>query len=195
VLLSGIAAPHRAVRVAESLLAGSNYNGWGIRTIDATAPRYNPMSYHNGSVWPHDNALVAMGFGRYHLKAQVLRIFTGLFNASVAFDLHRLPELFCGFDALPGQGPTLYPVACSPQAWSSGTAFMLLQAAIGLEFQAEKPQLRFNFPVLPEWLQHLEIRNLRVGTGCVDLQLQRHARDVSINVTRKEGDVEVAVII
>lgn len=194
-LFAGIAAPERASRVAETLLRNESFNGWGIRTLPAGERRYNPMSYHNGSVWPHDNGMIAMGFARYGLKREALQIFDALFKATLAFDLHRLPELFCGFDALPGQGPTLYPVACSPQAWASGTIFMLLQAALGLDFHPDKPQLRFHHPMLPRWLPQFEITNLRLGNGVVDLAFQRHARDVSINVTRKEGDVEVAVVL
>lgn len=194
VLFSGIADPDKAACVADTLLCTASFNGWGVRTVAAGEPRYNPMAYHNGSMWPHDNAIIAMGLARYGLKGHALRILDGLFAASTALDLHRLPELFCGFDALPGMGPTLYPVACSPQAWAAGTVFHLLQAVLGMNFRAEKPQLRFHYPQLPAWLQRVEIANLRLGDGVVDITLHRHPRDVGVNVTRREGDVEITVV-
>ncbi|ADJ28469.1 amylo-alpha-1,6-glucosidase [Nitrosococcus watsonii] len=194
-LFSGIAHPEHARCVAETLLSEASFSGWGIRTLATTQSRFNPMSYHNGSIWPHDNALVAMGLARYGFKDQVQQILGGLFDASIMMDLHRLPELFCGFDRLPGQGPTLYPVACSPQAWASGTVFYLLQACLGLTFSEEKPQVRFHHPRLPEYLQRLEITNLRFGNAVIDLTLRRHLHDVGVNVLRKEGDIEVAVIV
>lgn len=195
VLLSGIADKQAAQRVAHNLLSDDAFSGWGIRTVSRGEARYNPMSYHNGSVWPHDNALIAMGLARYGFKQETLRILTGLFNAAIMFDLNRLPELFCGFDRILGQGPTLYPVACAPQAWSSGTVFYLLQACLGLEFSPDKPQLRFHHPRLPDYLSRLRISNLRIGSGEVDLELRRHPKDVGINVTRKDGDIDVAVVV
>ncbi len=194
-LFNGIASAEYARRVAETLLSDDAFSGWGVRTVGRGEARYNPMSYHNGSIWPHDNAIVAMGLARYGFKGKAMKIVTGLFDASAALDLHRLPELFCGFDRLPGQGPTLYPVACSPQAWASGSVFQLLQACLGLSFSPEKPQLRFDHPQLPDYLHRLRIENLHVGDAVVDLAFTRHPRDVSVNVTRKEGDVEIAVIV
>ena len=135
-LLTGIARPDRARAVAESLLEQGLFSGWGIRTIDASEARYNPMSYHNGSVWPHDNALIAAGFARYGFADLVGTILTALLDASRFFESHRIPELFCGFHKRRGEGPTLYPVACSPQAWAAGSVFLLLQAALGLTIDA-----------------------------------------------------------
>lgn len=194
-LFSGIANPAHAQRLAETLLSEASFSGWGIRTLAAIQPRFNPMSYHNGSIWPHDNAIIAMGLARYGFKGQAQQILSGLFDTSIMMDLHRLPELFCGFDRLPGQGPTRYPVACSPQAWASGTVFYLLQACLGLTFSEEKPQLRFHHPRLPGYLQRLEITNLRFGSATIDLTLRRHLHDVGVNVLHKEGDIEVAVIV
>lgn len=194
-LYTGIVAPERARRIAHALLSVDGFTGWGIRTIAAGEARYNPMSYHNGSVWPHDNALIAFGLARYGLKNGTIRILTGLFEASSALELNRLPELFCGFDRLPGLGPTLYPVACSPQAWASGAVFMLLQACLGLSFSPDKPQLRFRHPRLPRYLTSLEIRNLQVAGASVDLALTRHPNDVSVHVMRKQGDIDIAVIV
>lgn len=192
-LFTGIASPDYAPRVAEALLCEASFSGWGVRTIAEGTARFNPMSYHNGSVWPHDNGIIAMGLARYGFKDKALQIFTGLLQASISVDLHRLPELFCGFPRRPGQGPTQYPVACSPQAWASGTVFHLLQACLGLTFSSNKPQLRFFRPRLPDYLEWLEIKNLRSGNSIVDLAFRRHKYGVAVNVLRKEGD-EVAVI-
>ncbi len=194
-LFTGIALQQYAERCARTLLAPASFSGWGIRTVAEGEPRYNPMSYHNGSIWPHDNALIALGLARYGLADQLLRLITGLFNASIFMDLHRLPELFCGFPRQPDQGPTLYPVACSPQAWAAGAVFMLLQACLGIHFSPDKPQISFIHPVLPDYLDFLRITNLRVGDGVVDLALRRHPHDVGISVLRKEGDIEVAVVV
>jgi glycogen debranching enzyme len=193
-LLAGIASPVRAERVARTLLAEDSFSGWGVRTVAAGSARYNPISYHNGSVWPHDSALVGYGLSRYGLQDEVQRILTGSFDASIFVDLHRLPELFCGFVRRPGEGPTLYPVACRPQAWAVGSLFLLLQATLGLRIQAPHQRLSFAYPALPPFLQEVHIRRLRVGAASVDLTLRRHEDDVSVNVTRREGDVEIHIV-
>ena len=135
-LFSGIVREDRARTVAADLLRPHFFSGWGIRTVARGEARYNPMSYHNGSIWPHDNALIALGLARYGLKHSVEQVFKGLFDAATYMDLRRLPELFCGFRRETRRGPTLYPVACAPQAWASATPFTLLEAALGLEFDA-----------------------------------------------------------
>ena len=192
-LFSGIAATERAPRVVDVLFHRDSFSGWGIRTIAKNEVRFNPMSYHNGAIWPHDNALIAMGLARYGFRLKTLQILTGLFNTTIMMDLHRLPELFCGFDRLGGQGPTLYPVACSPQAWASATVFYVLQACLGLTFSPERPQVRFQYPQLPDYLDGVRINNLRVGDAVIDLALRRHRFDVGINVLRKVGDLDVSV--
>lgn len=194
-LYTGIAAAGRAESVVEQLLSDDSYSGWGIRTIARSEARYNPMSYHNGSVWPHDNGIIAMGMVNYGFQREALRVVTGVLEAGIALEHKRLPELFCGFDRLEGQAPTLYPVACSPQAWSSGAVFHLVQAALGMQFSASKPQLTFHRPMLPPGIRKLEIANLRVRGGWIDLALRKHRRDVGFNVMRKEGDLEVAVVV
>ncbi|HEX9634061.1 MAG TPA: amylo-alpha-1,6-glucosidase, partial [Candidatus Limnocylindria bacterium] len=193
-LLTGIAPPERAARVAETLMADASYSGWGVRTVAAGEARYNPMSYHNGSIWPHDNALIALGLARYGFHDAAARIFSGLFDASRHFDLARLPELFCGFTRRAGEGPTRYPVACSPQAWSAGAIFMLLQATLGLEVDALAGQVRFHHARLPEFLDRVSIEGLRVGTATIDLALQRQPQGVGINVLRREGPIEVVAL-
>jgi glycogen debranching enzyme len=193
-LLTGIASPEHARRTAQTLLNHESFSGWGVRTIAATEARYNPMSYHNGSVWPHDNALAAAGLARYGLKDSVLGIMTGLFDASLFFDLHRMPELFCGFGRRPGEGPTLYPVACAPQAWAAASVFLLLQACLGLTINAPEAQVSFAYPLLPAFLKEVQIRGLKVGAASVDLLLLRHGHDVGINVLRRDGRLEVRMV-
>jgi glycogen debranching enzyme len=193
-LLTGIASPERALRVAQSLLGPDSFSGWGIRTVAATEARYNPMSYHNGSVWPHDNALIAHGLTRYGLKEEVLRILSGLYDASLFIDLHRLPELFCGFGRRPGEGPTLYPVACSPQAWAAAAVYLLLQACLGLHINAPASRLCFSLPVLPSFLKEVQVRNLCVGEAVVDLLFVRYDNNVGIQVLRREGKLEIITV-
>jgi glycogen debranching enzyme len=195
VLWSGIASPERARLTGRSLLAPESFSGWGVRTLAEGEPRYNPMSYHNGSIWPHDNAMVAMGLAHYGMKWGVLEIISSLFDASRFMDLHRLPELYCGFPRRRSEGPTLYPVACSPQAWASSSVFYLLQAALGLSIHREAPHVRFDHPQLPPCVERMEIRNLHAGGGVLDLALYRHEHDVGVNVLRKGGDVEISVVV
>jgi glycogen debranching enzyme len=193
-LFSGIASPARAVQTAKTLLDDTSFSGWGIRTVATTESRYNPMAYHNGSIWPHDNAVAAYGLSRYDLKREAVKVLTGLFDASLYMDLRRMPELFCGFPRRSGEGPTLYPVACAPQAWAAGAVFLLLQACLGMTIDAPNNQIRFTRPVLPEWLETVRIRNLRVGAASVDLSLERHVNDVGTNLLRRDGEVEIIVV-
>ncbi|MGA8759824.1 MAG: amylo-alpha-1,6-glucosidase [Stellaceae bacterium] len=192
-LLTGIADPERARRVADTLLGLSCYSGWGVRTIAVSAARYNPMSYHNGSVWPHDNGLIALGLARYGLKQGVLKIFRGLFEAGGYMDLRRLPELFCGFPWRQLNAPTLYPVACSPQAWAAATVFALVQASLGLSFTNQATEISFDRPSLPRFINELHLRGLQVRGGSADVVLRRHDRDVALNITRREGVVPIIV--
>jgi glycogen debranching enzyme len=193
VLLTGIASAERAQRVARTLLDPSMFSGWGIRTVSASAARYNPMSYHNGSVWPHDNGLIAMGFARYGLKQAASQVFNGLFDAATYMDLRRLPELYCGFGRLARNAPTQYPVACSPQAWASAAPLCLLQASLGLELLDRTGEIKFYRPTLPDFLDHVHLRNLRLSSGSADVLLHRHGEHIAVTVTRREGDV-VAVV-
>jgi glycogen debranching enzyme len=194
-LYAGIAAPDRARRVMEQLLSDESFSGWGLRTVARTEARYNPMSYHNGSVWPHDNALIAAGLARYGWRRPVFRIMTGLFDATVLFDLNRLPELFCGFERRPGAGPTLYPVACAPQAWSAATPFLLLQSCLGLSIAASERRVSFFRPQLPDFLDWVRVRGLQVARDRMDLMFERKGgRDVGLHVERRTGRVEVRVV-
>jgi glycogen debranching enzyme len=192
-LWTGIASPEHAARVIAGMVASDFFSGWGIRTIASGQPRYNPMSYHNGSVWPHDNALIAAGMARYGATQDAIAVLAGLFDASLHFRDHRLPELFCGFPRRAGEGPTLYPVACAPQAWASTAPFSMLQSCLGLDFHAGKSQIVLRAPRLPEFVDWMKISRLRIAGRSVDLLLQRYENNVGIEVTRKEGEVDVVV--
>jgi glycogen debranching enzyme len=194
-LYAGIASADHARRVAATLTDETFFSGWGIRTVATSEARYNPMSYHNGSVWPHDNSLIAAGFARYDLKESAATVLAGLLDASLFFDLHRLPELFCGFPRRPGEAPTLYPVACAPQSWASAAVFLLLEACLGLSVSASKRRVAFSKPILPRFLRQVTIRGLKVAGGRADLLLTRHDEgDVGVNVLRREGALDVVVL-
>jgi glycogen debranching enzyme len=194
VLFTGIAAADRAALVAKGLLQKNFFSGWGIRTVARGEARYNPMSYHNGSIWPHDNALIALGLARYDHKQAIEMLFDGLFNSATYMEYRRLPELFCGFQRQHGQGPTLYPVACSPQAWASATPFTLLEASLGLQFDPFQGEIRLCNPRLPAFLDEVLLRDLRLGASSVDLRVRRHGHTVSLDTPRIRGDIRVSII-
>jgi glycogen debranching enzyme len=171
-LYMGLPMPERAQKVADQLLSASFHSGWGLRTLADDAVFFNPMSYHNGSVWPHDTALCIAGLARYGVRDQVVRLMSGTFEAAVHFNM-RLPELFCGFTRAPGEAPIAYPVACLPQAWSAGAAFMLMQACLGLEIDGWKGEIHVTRPRLPIGIDSLTVRHLRVGKTVHDLTFQR----------------------
>jgi glycogen debranching enzyme len=193
-LFGGLADPQRARRVAEGLVGPEMFSGWGIRTLSAEERRYNPMSYHNGSVWPHDNGLVAAGFSRYGFDDLVAAPFAALFEASVTMDVHRLPELFCGFHRRPGEGPTLYPVACSPQAWAAGVVFQLIQACTKLSVDADRRLVSIDRARLPPFLTYLRLNDVALPFGRIDLLFEQQPLDVSVTVLRKQGEFAVRVI-
>jgi glycogen debranching enzyme len=192
-LFTGIVHPRRIGHLARTLIGPDSFSGWGIRTVSASEARYNPMAYHNGAVWPHDNALIAWGLARHGLGKLALQIWNGLLAAGLHFDLNRMPELFCGFSREPGEGPILYPVACAPQAWSAASVFLLLQACLGLEISAPKHQIHFHRPCLPASLKELRIHNLEVGGAMVDLLMVRHDEGIGVNVLRRDGDIRITV--
>ena len=194
-LYGGIAEQKRGLRTAHALLSKEFFSGWGIRTIATSEARYNPMSYHNGSVWPHDNAIIAAGMAAYGDKQGAMKVLTGIFDASLFIALHRLPELFCGFSRRPGESPTLYPTACAPQAWAAGAGFQLLQACLGLQIDGTRHLVSFDRPVLPPFLERVHIWNLSVGTARLDLVLDRHESEVSVRVARRVGEAEVVHVV
>jgi glycogen debranching enzyme len=190
-LFTGIAYPERAAQVAKTLMSASSFCGWGIRTIASTEARYNPMSYHNGSIWPHDNAMIASGLARYGYRAEAARIFEGLFASSTYIDLRRLPELFCGLPRQRAQGPTFYPVACSPQAWAAAAPLLLLQSCLGLDFEPNAHIIGFNQPQLPLFLDEVILRHLQVGNGSADVAIRRSGSSVVVETLGRRNEVRV----
>jgi len=188
-LFTGIALPERAPSVVAALMDSNAFCGWGVRTVCTDAARFNPMSYHNGSVWPHDNALIAAGMARYGYHPEASRIFEGLFAAASYIELRRLPELFCGFSRQRSQGPTFYPVACSPQAWAAAAPLLLLQACLGLDFDTLEPAITFESPSLPPFLDEVVFRNLAVGEGSADVALRRSGERVVVDVLNRQGPI------
>jgi glycogen debranching enzyme len=193
-LFSGIGTDDHAVKVGRTLLQADSFSGWGIRTLATGEPRYNPMGYHVGTVWPHDNALIASGLARYGMASEASRVFTALFDAATYFDLHRIPELFCGFPRDEGQGPVLYPVACAPQAWSAASVFLMFQASLGLRINALESRISLVRPSLPPFLNRARITNLTVSGASVDLLVVRHEHDVTVNVLRRTGNIDVVLM-
>ncbi|MCV9937405.1 amylo-alpha-1,6-glucosidase [Boseaceae bacterium BT-24-1] len=193
-LFGGIALPERAARVAATLMSEGSFGGWGIRTLNVGEIRYNPMSYHNGSVWPHDNALIALGFAKYGFKLEAARLFEAIFDASTYQDQQRLPELFCGFLRRRRRGPTAYPVACSPQAWAAAAPFAMLAACLGLELPAATNEVKLIDPVLPAFLDDVTLRGLKLTRSQFDLRVHRHKSDVTINVLRRWAESDASVL-
>lgn len=191
-LFAGIAREERAESVMRTLMSAASFCGWGVRTIASTEARYNPMSYHNGSVWPHDNAMIASGFSRYGFHHEAARIFEGLFAASTYIDLRRLPELFCGFPRRRSRGPTFYPVACSPQAWAAAAPISLIQSCIGLRFDPALPGIVFDKPALPDFLDEITLKRLSFGPDSADVSLGRSGEDVAIQVLGRKGRLQVS---
>ncbi len=194
-LYSGIASPERARRAAEGLMSSDFFTGWGIRTVASTESRYNPLSYHNGSVWPHDNSIVANGMAKYGCKKMAGQVLLALLDLSSEVELHRLPELFCGLKKRPNEGPTLYPVACSPQAWAAAAPFLILEGCLGISVQADRGRIIFDRPFLPDGIPQLSIRNLRCGKVAVDLLLERRNDSVLIHRENRQEEVEIVTII
>jgi glycogen debranching enzyme len=193
-LYTRVALPSRVAALHDALLAPEMFSGWGVRTLGAKEARYNPMSYHNGSVWPHDNAIIALGFSEFLDRTLPLRLLESFYECASHVDFQRLPELFCGFERKPGQEPIRYPVACLPQAWAAASPFSLLSAVLGLATNAEKKRVVFNRPRLPDFIDTLEIRRLRVGNERVDLRLVRHREDLGVIVLDAKSHVDVSVV-
>jgi glycogen debranching enzyme len=190
-LYTNIAHAEHGKTTAQTLLEADFFSGWGIRTLASGEARYNPLSYHNGSVWPHDNALIACGLARYGFKKYAGKLLLALMDVSDTMELHRLPELFCGLERRQEEGPTLYPVACAPQAWAAAAPFLIIQACLGLTVHGAQNRVVFERPCLPEGIPHLSIRGLRLADSSVDLHFERQADTVRVQVLEKQGEVEV----
>jgi glycogen debranching enzyme len=186
-----IVEDEKADAMARRLLAPDMFSGWGIRTMSKGAVAYNPMSYHNGSIWPHDNAFIGAGLKRYgHAKA-ANRVATAMFDMAVNVEYMRLPELFCGFTRRAPNRPVAYPVACAPQAWAAGAPFLLLQAMLGISPRASANTVTVNKPLLPPWLNVVELHNLQVGGSSIAVVFRRQGETTGFSLLEKEGDVRV----
>jgi glycogen debranching enzyme len=192
-LWAGIASPERAASVASVLTGSGMWSGWGIRTLSDQMAGYNPIGYHLGSVWPHDNGICAAGFARYGLSAEARKVADGMLEAANGFAEARLPELFCGFDRETSPQPVPYPVACSPQAWAAGSIFHLVASVVGLRPQAQAGRLVLVRPALPAGIGRLELRNLRVGDASADLALRTRRGSTVVDVLRVRGALDVVV--
>lgn len=189
-LWSGIVPPDRARRVVERLMAPDMLSGWGIRTLSAAHPSFNPYSYQNGSVWPHDNAIIALGFRRYGFVAEALTVARQISGAAGHFLLNQLPELYAGTPRGPSGFPVQYVGANVPQAWAAGSAFMIVHAILGLKPGAPPGRLGID-PVLPDWLPDLTLLGLRLGGNAFDIRFWREGEETRHEVLR--GDPAVVV--
>ncbi len=192
-LATGLLDRQRGRALSERLMNEEMFTGWGVRTLGVGERRYNPMSYHNGSVWPHDNALVAAGLASVQERRGVLRILEGLLQAAAQFNTGSLPELFCGFPRDQLLGPVPYPVACHPQAWSAASIFMIVQAMLGFEVMGFERKLVIDSPMMPEWLEWLKIENLKIGDGAVSLLIRRSPEVPAIEILEKHGPITVEI--
>ena len=191
-LWAGIASDARAAKVAERLLSRELFSGWGVRTVAEGAARYNPMSYHNGSIWPHDNAIVARGLKRYGFRDEAARVAAAILDSAMLFDDSRIPELFCGFPRTPRHVPVPYPVACRPQAWAAASVFNLVVAMLGLQVDGIAQKAWFVKPALPPSIEWVEITNLAVGAKHAQVRLERTRRGGAV-LARSLGDAKVTV--
>ena len=192
-LWTGIVPDEWAGAMVERMMRPDMYTQWGLRTLSQRAASYNPMSYHNGSVWPHDTALVGAGFARYGYKAEAGQLLGNLYGVSLYYSGSRLPELFCGFTRAVGYGPTRYPVACAPQSWAAGAPFLLLSSALGFEPEADRQRLTLHDPQLPDWMQSLDLGNLRLGEQNLHMRFERSERGTSVILTGA-SEIEVHVV-
>lgn len=192
-LWSGAVSNERAGRIRDSLMQETMFSGWGIRTLASAEPSYNPVGYHTGSIWPHDNALIACGMRRYGFDDDFQRVFEGMLEAASQFDNYRLPELFSGFSRSEYESPVPYPVACRPQAWSAGAIPYMLKWALGLSGQGFERRLRVIRPCLPRWVSSLEVTGIRLAGATIDLRFERAGEQVTLADARVEGDAEVVL--
>lgn len=193
-LWGGIATGDKALVVVRRLMEPDMFSGWGIRTLSTASPCYNPQGYHVGTVWPHDNSIIAMGFKRYGFEGELNQLVTGLFDAAKAFPYYRLPELFGGMARSAHHSPVPYPVACRPQAWAAGAFPLMTQAMLGLCPDAPNGRLRIVRPILPDWLRRVRVRGLRVGDGAVDLFFERQASRMNVAIDGIRGDLKVEFV-
>jgi glycogen debranching enzyme len=192
-LFCEIVPESRAASIAKRLMASDMYSGWGVRTLSADSAAYNPMSYHNGSVWPHDNAIVAAGLRRYGFEGAAEQIATALFEVASRSSDHRLPELYCGFDRDGHDFAVSYPAACIPQAWAAAVPYMLLTTLLGISARAPEGVLVVERPLLPDWLGVTELEGIRVGDSVVNLGFERKGEATGVSLRAQRGSIKVVM--
>ena len=192
-LWTGIIDDSRGAAVVHRLTAEDMFSGWGVRTLSSREKRANPIGYHLGTVWPHDNSIIASGFRRYGFDAEAVQVLEGIVQAASYFEHYRLPEVFAGFSHQQFAVPMRYPVACHPQAWAAGSVPFLLTNLLGLQADAFSTTLHVVRPVLPKTIDELDFRRIKVGRGSVDLQFRRGAKGLEVEVSNRKGGVEVRV--
>jgi glycogen debranching enzyme len=193
-LWTGIVQRRLAAAVVDVLMRNDMFSGWGIRTLSTTSSRFNPLGYHLGTVWPHDNAIIAMGFKKYGFEDELNEVATALFDAARSFAYYRLPELYAGSPRSTQYTPVPYPVACRPQAWAAGSFPLILQAILGLAPNAPQGELLVARPRLPYWLDSVRVKNLRVGRGSADLLYSRRGARTRVEVLALRGRLRVSVV-
>ena len=187
-LFTRMLAQDRAKAVTQRFMRDDVFSGWGWRTMSRDERVFNPLSYHRGSIWPHDNSLIAHGMALYEFREPANQLFTALYQAALNFRDYRLPELFCGIERREHDEPVQYPVSCSPQAWASGSIFLILMSVLGIRPSAQRRELNIVNPALPEFLENLSIRNMRIGGSRVGLDFTRRGERTFCNVVDIEGD-------
>jgi glycogen debranching enzyme len=192
-LWTGIIDPRYAKHLVDRIFRDDMFTEWGIRTLSSGERRYNPLGYHNGTVWPHDNSIIAMGLMKYGFVNEMSILFTGMYEASRAFENYRLPECFGGLPRSTYSVPVRYPVACSPQAWASGTIPFMFTACLGIAPDALNNRLIIKKPHLPSWLVDVQFNNVKIGDTLTDLDFKRIENETLINVSKKSGDIDVII--
>jgi len=189
-LYSGIISQDKSEAVVKKLLSDEMFNGWGIRTMGGNEMGYNPMSYHNGSVWPHDNSMIINGLIRYNYHREAIKVINGLIKASQYFKYNRLPELFCGFSHKEMKEPIEYPVACSPQAWACGSIYLIIQSLLGINLDVANNKIYLK-PILPDEINKVEVKNLKIGDNRADFILMKEGNCIKLGKVKVEGNVEL----
>ena len=192
-LWTGIVDTRYARQVVDRLFKDDMFTEWGIRTLASGERRYNPLGYHNGTVWPHDNSIIAMGLRKYGFVNALTVLFTGMYEAASVFSNYRLPECFGGFPRSKYSVPVKYPVACKPQAWSSGSMPMMFTACLGITPDAPGNRMVLDRPHLPSWLDRVQFNNVRVGDTVTDLEFRRIENETLVNVSKKRGNVNISI--
>lgn len=192
-LYSGIVSQDKSKAIVKKLLSDEMFNGWGIRTMGKNELGYNPTSYHNGSVWPHDNSIIINGLTRYNYHREAVKVINGLIKASQYFKYNRLPELFCGFSHKKTQRPLEHPVACSPQAWACGSIYLIIQSLLGINPDVTNNRICLK-PILPDEINKVEVKNLKIGDNRADFMLIKEGNRIKLSEVKTEGNTKLILL-